>query len=68
MELKSGLNRVRIRTQKNNNMIETVLGKFTTHYKKAMVRAYGLSLANKKKEIGMEELFWSLLGENGSLG
>ena len=68
MELKSGLNRVRIRTQKNNNMIETVLGKFTTHYKKAMVRAYGLSLANKKKEIGMEELFWSLLGEKGSLG
>ncbi|HOZ36345.1 MAG TPA: ATP-dependent Clp protease ATP-binding subunit [bacterium] len=49
-------------------MLETILKKFTNHYKKTMVRAYGFSLANKKKEIGLEEIFWSLMAEKGSLG
>ncbi len=49
-------------------MQENILNKFTNHYKKTIVRAYGLSLTNKKKEIGLEEIFWSLIAEKGSLG
>lgn len=55
-----------MRTRKN--MQENILNKFTNHYKKTIVRAYGLSLTNKKKEIGLEEIFWSLIAEKGSLG
>jgi len=45
-----------------------IFNKFTTHYKKSIIGAYGLSLAKEKKEISLEELFWSLLSEKGSLG
>ncbi|NMC51290.1 ATP-dependent Clp protease ATP-binding subunit [Candidatus Kuenenbacteria bacterium] len=49
-------------------MTENILNKFTNHYKKTIVRAFGLSVANKKKEIGVEEIFWGLIAEKGSLG
>lgn len=49
-------------------MLENILNKFTKHYKKTIVRAYGLSLANQKKTIGVEEIFWALVAEKGSLG
>ena len=45
-----------------------IYSKFTTHFKKSILSAYGLSLAEKKQEIGIEELFWALLAEKGSLG
>ncbi|OGG86692.1 hypothetical protein A3B87_02575 [Candidatus Kuenenbacteria bacterium RIFCSPHIGHO2_02_FULL_39_13] len=48
--------------------MNNIFNKFTTHYKKSIIGAYGLSLAAKKKEIGLEELFWALLSEKGSLG
>lgn len=48
--------------------MENIYNKFTTHFKKSILGAYGLSLAAKKKEIGVAELFWALLSEKGSLG
>lgn len=45
-----------------------IFNKFTSHYKKSIMGAYGLSLAENKKQIGIEELFWALLSEKGSLG
>ena len=48
--------------------MENIYNKFTTHFKKSILGAYGLCLADKRQEIGVEEIFWAVLSEQGSLG
>lgn len=49
-------------------MSNNILNRFTTHYKKSIALAYGLSLAQKKKEIELEDIFSAIGCEKGSLG
>ncbi len=45
-----------------------IFDKFSTHYKKALLRAYNSCMAKKKKEVDIDDLFWALLSQKGSLG